>query len=264
MRRDHGDLDRSLAALADDLAALSRSLPVPDAGARLSVAVMERVAELPAPVAPRRPVMVWRSLVEAVLRRRRQVAAGAVAVLLTLVAVPPVRATVVDWFGFAGVKVNLGGETGPSEAPDPPVVEGGGSLEQARRHVGFELVVPAALGPPDGVEVSADNRVVSMSWTGGPDGVVRLDQFDGRMDYRFVKTVPDVEFVTVDGGFAVWFDRPHEVVGLGRDGQPLDEPPRLAGHTLIWERGEVAPALRLEGDLTRDRAVEIAESVPSE
>jgi hypothetical protein len=91
---------------------------------------------------------------------------------------------------------------------------------------------------------------------------VRLDQFDGRIDYRFAKTARDVEFVTVNGGFAVWFDRPHEVVGLGRDGQPLDEPARLAGHTLIWEDDEVAPALRLEGDLARDRAIEIAESVP--
>ena len=109
---------------------------------------------------------------DGVLRRRRQVVAAVVAVLLTLVAVPPVRATVADWFGFAGVRVELGDEPGPSEArpvggAGPAGRRGGVSVDQAREQVGFELVVPAALGPPDGVEVSADNRVVSMSWTGG-------------------------------------------------------------------------------------------------
>jgi hypothetical protein len=45
---------------------------------------------------------------------------------------------------------------------------------------------------------------------------------------------------------------------LDADGTKRTETARLAGHTLIWEHGTTA--LRLEGDLTLDRAIQIAES----
>jgi len=41
-------------------------------------------------------------------------------------------------------------------------------------------------------------------------------------------------------------------------GTSRHDPPRLAGHTLIWEQG--GTTLRREGDLTREWAVAIAES----
>jgi hypothetical protein len=97
-----------------------------------------------------------------------------------------------------------------------------------------------------------------MSWTTA-DGVVRLDQFDGRLDYVMAKSAPDVTFTSVGGGDAIWFDDPHEVWVLREDGSSETHAPRLAGHTLIWPVGPTT--LRLEGDLPIDRAVEIAESV---
>jgi hypothetical protein len=87
---------------------------------------------------------------------------------------------------------------------------------------------------------------------------VRLDQWAADLDLLFAKTAPDAQFTNVGGHFALWFDDPHEVVLLAPDGSTRTESARLAGHTLIW-RTENA-TLRLEGDLTLDRAVEIAAS----
>ena len=183
-----------------------------------------------------------------------------VVIVLALTGVPAVRAAVADWFGFGGVRVRLDpGAPSPSLTPSPPPVAAG-SVAAARAQVGFEVLVPAALGTPSGVEVSGDRRVVSMSWTVPGAGVVRLDQFDGQLDYAFAKTASGVQFTTVRNDFALWFDRPHEVrwLAAGAPGQPRRSPPRLAGRTLIWQvRGTT---LRLEGDLDLLRARVIAES----
>jgi hypothetical protein len=184
------------------------------------------------------------------------------AVLLSLLAAPPVRAAVADWFGFGGVRVELGNDSGTAtSAPPPPTVGTRTPLEEAARQVAFTPAVPAALGPPDGVEVSADRRLLSLTWSGGTDGTVRLDEFGGQLDYTFAKNAPGVEFVAVAGDFALWFDEPHDVVVLDADGTARRETARLAGHTLIWVYG--GTTMRLEGDLTKQRALEIAASVPA-
>ncbi len=97
-----------------------------------------------------------------------------------------------------------------------------------------------------------------MSWSGDPDGVVRLDQFDGRFDFSLAKRAPGVFYASVGGTDALWFEEPHEVVLLEPDGTRRTESARLAGHTLIWQDGNTT--LRIEGDLALERAVEIAES----
>ena len=109
--------------------------------------------------------------------------------------------------------------------------------------------------------MSADRRLLSLTWSGGADGTVRLDEFDAQLDYTFAKRAPGVEFVAVAGDFALWFDEPHDVVVLNPDGSRRRETARLAGNTLIWMHG--GTTMRLEGDLTQQRALEIAESVPA-
>jgi len=224
-------------ALAADLAMLGRSLTAPSSATsltatdltitspsavsltaeRLTAAVMARLSEAPTPVPASRWQQLLRRVAIALADRRRRALVVAMVILLALLGVPPVRAAVADWFGFAGVSVRLDPTPGPTVASSPPTVGGTTALAEARALVAFEPVLPAALGPPQGVEVSADRRILSMSWTDKEVGAVRLDQFDGRLDYAF------------------------------------------AGHTLIWEHGQTA--LRLEGDLTLARAVEIAGSV---
>ena len=46
---------------------------------------------------------------------------------------------------------------------------------------------------------------------------------------------------------------------LDENGSISDEPTYLAGTVLLWNRGDLL--LRLEGDLTGDEALELAESV---
>ena len=80
----------------------------------------------------------------------------------------------------------------------------------------------------------------------------------------FVKKVGStgtrVEQVTVDGerGLFVSGDQ-HFVMFLDANGAVADERTYLAGTVLLWNRGQLL--LRLEGDLTRAEALELAESV---
>jgi hypothetical protein len=199
-------------------------------------------------------------VLDATARRRRRVLIAVAVVLVAFLGVPGVRAAVLDWFTFDGVSVRIHPVPGPSmtSVPPPPTARGTASLDRARGLVRFQPVVLTAFGPPQGVEVSADRRLLSLSWTDPVDGTIRLDQFDGRLDYLFAKTAPGVEFTTVHGESALWFEKPHEVVVLDAAGKPRTETARLAGHTLIWEEG--GTVLRLEGGFTRERAIEIAES----
>jgi hypothetical protein len=252
---EHDDLVR-------DLTRLGRAIEPPASPERLATAVMDRVTSLP----PRATAVsrwshwrgqVARGVVANLDSRRRRIALVVAAVLVALLATPPVRAAVFDWFGFGGVVVERG-TPGPGPAPPPPEVTGDSSLSEAGDAVDFTVWVPTELGAPDGVEVSADRRIVSMTWSDDQDGVVRLDQFDGRLDFSLAKRAPRVFYASVDGTDALWFEEPHEVVLLEPDGDRRAESARLAGHTLIWQDGSTT--LRIEGDLDLVRAVEIAES----
>ena len=149
---EHADLVR-------DLTELGRSMPTPDAPG-LESAVMARIGE-----PGRRPVLLARP-------RARLVAAG-VAVLLALLATPPVRAAVSDWFGFGSVLVHRGDSDGrsPLGPASPPPVTTGTSLAEAAAQVDFMVFELPSLGEPAGAEVSRDRRVLSAGWTGG----IRLD-----------------------------------------------------------------------------------------
>ncbi|HET6561654.1 MAG TPA: hypothetical protein VFG72_07245 [Marmoricola sp.] len=225
--------------LVAELRSLGRAVAPPETDAgRMAAAV---VAALPARPEPR--------------LSRRTLALVALAVLVALVATPPVRAAVADWLGFSGVRVELGDAGG--DALPPPAIEGGSDVEEAARQVSFPVLAPAALGRPTGVEVAPDGRMVSMTWT--DDGsVVRLDQFDGTLDFAMAKRSPEVQYAAVGPVDALWFDEPHEVVLLAPNGSRRVETARLAGHTLIWPRSTTT--LRLEGDLDLEEAVAIAES----
>jgi hypothetical protein len=239
-----------------DLTRLGRTVTVPGPSAELATAVQARVAALPVP-ATGGPASWLRRLTVFGSRWRRRAAVAAVAVLVALLATPPVRAAVADWFGFAGVIVQRG-PVDAEDAPPPPAAGGEMTVAEASGMVDFVPHVPAELGQPDAVEVSADRVIVSMTWSTDA-GLVRLDQFDGRLDFRIAKTSPGVRYAAVAGNDALWFEEPHEVVFLDDEGNPRTETARLAGNTLIWPVGEVT--MRLEGDLGLGRAVEIGSSV---
>lgn len=193
-----------------------------------------------------------RTLVSRLRHRMGLVLAVVVALLVTTLAVSPVGATVAEWFGFHGVMVRDGRPVDGD--PEVPAEEPGMSLAEAGDRVGFEPLVPAELGSPDGVGVSPNRRVLSLSWGSGGE-TIRLDEFADGLDPAFWKTATDATRVDVAGTDGLWFPSPHHVV-VQSGGEPEVVPARTAGPTLVWVVGE--RTLRLEGDLTLERAQRIA------
>jgi hypothetical protein len=242
-------------ALAAELRALGREIATPDPGDRITTAVMERIAAEPAPAWPRWPAVT--RLLTGLRRHARATLAALLVLLAGLALTPPVRAAVADLFNFGGVVVRPGPVV-PS-APPAPTVPARVTLAEAERLVGFRPAVPRKLGPPQGVVVSADHRIVSMSWRRGPNGQVRIDQFDGRLAPGFVKEVYlEARDTEVSGRPALWFPRPHRLVLLDEHGAERAEAARSTGPTLVWELN--GTTLRLEGVRSMTTAIEIAES----
>ncbi|MBG0827702.1 hypothetical protein HS041_07990 [Planomonospora sp. ID67723] len=190
------------------------------------------------------------------VRRRVAVAVTAALVALFFGATPVGRTAVVEILRFAGVELRIGNPGPlPSGTPHPLPREGRSSLEEARQRVAFPIAVPAELGEPDEVRVSDGGRVVSLLWPG-----VRLDQYDGALQVVFRKELgpPWPEEVNVDGFPGSWIPAHHSLSYRPRGGGP-PVAARIAGPTLIWQRGQVG--LRLEGVTDPTRAVEIARSV---
>lgn len=242
------DLEASLQALAAELR-------VGEPGSELVTAVMDRVAEQPVLVRP----PAWRRLGGWLRERWRRVVAVIGALVVVGALTPPVRASVGELFGFSGVVVSSKPGPGPSTAAPPPPA-GPLTLDQARRLVRFTPRLPADLGPPSGAEVSADRQLLSLSWTGRGTGVIRIDEFDGRLARYFWKSVyDDAERVTVGTRDGLWLSAPHDVVVVGGDGRQRNLPPRVAGPTLVLEVDGVT--VRLEGAGSLAEALTIAGTI---
>jgi hypothetical protein len=238
--------------LEAELRSLAADLRIDEPSATVA-AVMDRVATEPV---PRRVGLLARAA-DQVRRRWRAAIAAIAGILLIVVAVPPVRAAVTDWLSFGGVVVRHSPVPGPATAPPPPAASGRLSVADARRMVAFESVLPAALGTPSGAEVSADRRVLSFSWDNIPGGRVRLDEFNGELSPMFIKTsFYELEQVHIGSTTGWWTPKPHQVVTVDASGTEHTDEPRVAGQTMLWQKGKVT--LRLEGNLTIDRATEIA------
>ena len=132
--------------------------------------------------------------------------------------------------------------------------------EEAESRVGFDLL---DLGEPDAVFVRGGTMATLVYGRVERPRLV-LSQLRGAVWDGFVKKLgasgTRVEEVEVDGerGLFVSGDD-HYVMFLGGDSTVQDEPTFLAGTVLLWNRGPLL--LRLEGDLTRAQAIELAESL---
>lgn len=245
--------------LEELLRGAGRRFPVADSS-RLADGVLSRLADEPAP-APATRMTAARDRVGVVVgwaRGRTVWLVGLlVGLLATLLVVSPVGATVAEWFGFHGVVVERNDGPPPTGTPSVPPAGGDLSLTEAAALVDFAPRVPAELGDPDQVTVSADRKLLSMSW-GRNKSTVRLDQFDGDVEPRFWKSVADSEFVTVGVADGLWLPTPHEVALLDGD-RKVTLPPRLAAQTLLWIEG--GTTYRLEGPFTQAAAIAIAESL---
>jgi hypothetical protein len=246
-------------AVESELRAVGRELAVPPAS-DLTAAVRRRL-EGEAPARRDAPAPGG-----GVFRRRlgwRAAVVVAAALLALLIATPQGRAVIVHVFRFAGVELRQG--PGPANSPTRAALPGERqmSLGQARHRVSFPILVPTALGGPGEVVVSDGGRVVSLIYPRTPHGLVRMDEFAGRLDRAYfekfvqVSNVTRVEVNGAEGG--LWIKGPHDLVYVTRNGTPVVASARLTtGNTLIWATRQVA--LRLEGNLSKAAALAIASS----
>lgn len=228
---------------------------------------------------------VRRRLAERPGRRRlappsRRTLALAFAVLLVAVgavlAVPPARTAVLEWLGLRGATIERA-ETLPTPSPQIGVALQLGrpvTLAGAGRQAAFRVVVPEALGDPDEVHYSTSVPGGRISLVYKPQeklppspptnvGLL-VTQYRGDLAPEFTGKVIDqatvAEQLTVDGFPAIWLEGgPHVVFFRATDGTVIDDTVRLAGNTLLLERGSVL--VRLEGSFDRAQAVEIAASL---
>jgi hypothetical protein len=213
------------------------------------------------------------------LRGLRRSLALALAVLLVMAAVavaavPSLRDAVLDFFGLQGATVERR-ETLPTPPPERPLDLGRRTtLADARARLGFEPLVPADPGTPDGVYLRAGTPGGELSLTYRPRaGLPRarttrlgllVGQFRGDLQPEYLGKLagPDVvvERLRVDGDRAIWVEgAPHFFFYRGPGEEFVENELRLAQNVLLLERGRLL--VRLEGAFSRETAVRIARSL---
>lgn len=236
------------------LAELGRELEVPPAP-DLVPAVLARIEPRRAPrPRPRRWVVV--------------VAAAVLAALVATLAIPDARSALFRVLRIGGEQIELVDalpEVTPAQAePDlEPTLGTRVTIEQARRDAGFD--VRELETQPDRVYLGARGTVWFLYGT--PSNVrllVAQTPHHAVDEFLFLKKLASpetmVEEVDVDGarGFLLTGE-PHLVLLVDAAGEVVEESARLARDVLVWERDGVA--YRLEGDFTRDEALELARSL---
>jgi hypothetical protein len=242
----------------------------------LELALQDLGGGLDWPAEPDLEQRVLRGLREAPPRRRRVprralvIAFAVLAVAIGAVfAVPQTRAAILEFFHLRGVTIQHVDElpTVPLQRDFNKLFLGEKvSLDEAKRRADFDVVVLEALGDPDAIYFQEDTP---------PGGMVSFvygtPEHPRALFTEFRATVREVIFKKVAAGTdiaPVRIDRrqgfflsgqPHEFGYFDRNGQFQEEIVRLAGNTLVWERGPLT--LRLEADINREEALEIARSV---
>ncbi len=217
----------------------------------LAAAVERRLTAAPPPRRARRRALVL------------AFAALAVALAATL-AVPGARSAFLELFHLKGATVRVVEEL-PPVVPSTSLDRLGEqvSLAEARRRAGFDLVGPEALGEPDAVRAGGGG-MISFVYGEGLDLRVIFSQARGRTEPVFLKKLAGggtvVEHVTISGEPGLFISgEPHFFMWVSEDGSLRDEPVYLARDVLLWQRGRLL--LRLEGELTLERALAVARSV---
>lgn len=210
--------------------------------------------------------------------RLRWALAAALVLAASLLAVPSVRARVLEFLqvGAVGIRMPVDGQaewantTAQKQkqgrrgfAGSVLELDGETSLAAAREALPFPIHLPeypAGLGEPDKVYVQQTEvgSFVVLAWLDG-DGAVRLVQYVIGSGVNLSKDSPQVVRMTeVHGNLAVWTNDRYP---LHVEGEPqllrfVDNP------ALIWM--ESGLTYRLEGAFTLEQMTRIAESIPRE
>lgn len=203
--------------------------------------------------------------------------AGAFAVLFvaaaTLLFSPTARDAVAGWIGLDGLRIGYGEESRTALGTDLALGDRT-TLAEATAEAGFEVSPPAEVGPPDQVYLTTDPTPrISLVYEANAElprtrttrvGLL-LSAFRAELDRDvFTKALgagSSVEMVQVNGAPGYWLSGDlHALYYIDEDGEFKEDRARLAGNTLAWQKGDVV--YRLESALAKDRALEIARSVP--
>jgi hypothetical protein len=241
----------------------------------LSASVAARLAAVPAPANP-----WWRRSLP-----RSLLLAAAITLLVAGLAIG-IR------FGLDLLSIEFGRGPSPSattlSSPSAEASAGGPvganlglgdatALESVLTEADFPVAAPAALGPPDAVYLGGPRLRgqvafvytarddLPASWLLGGAGLL-LTQNRGDVDIGLANKIVDSGFGTVervnvgdDSGY--WFaGAPHWFWYLAPDDRIISESRRVVGNTLAWQRGDIL--FRIEGAISLERALEIAESLP--
>jgi hypothetical protein len=207
--------------------------------------------------------------------RRRLVLAFAllVAAVGAAFAVPQARTAILEWLGLRGATVER-----VVVLPEVPVsfdLDLGErvTFEEASSRVAFRVLSPELLGAPDAVYVdeSVPGGRVSFVYLHNTEVPIKTEEGIGLLLTEFrgdltpallgklVASGTGVEKVTVLGEPGLWISGAvHVFFYRDPEGQVREETLRLAGDTLLWQRGRLL--LRLESAVSKKQALEIARS----
>lgn len=250
------------------VARLARAFPYPATPPVAdTVATRLRADALPAR-GGRAPAWIW-------------IATALVLALAALMAVPSVRAAVIEFLQIGVIRIFTGEETPPlppgedlPAAPTPlhvavnSVLELAGevTLDQAREMAPFPILLPAyppELGAPDKVfyQQLENGRGVFLVWLndGRPDKVKMSLLLFGPGVFVGKSAPTSVAETTVNGQRAVWTEGEHLLVLQTGPNQRELAQLFVEGNVLIWEINGIT--YRLESEFSMEEAVRIAESV---
>jgi hypothetical protein len=227
---------------------------------------------------PATPDLAAGFLHQAAVRPQRRLSlafAAALVVLVSLLAVPEVRARIVEFLQIGGVRITVpqeqptrfGTETSePLESGEHGLVvpvnllDGETTLAQAREEVNFSISLPTytdELGEPDRVFVQDFDRreFVIIVWEDEAGGA-ELALYILGPGVQLTKSEPEtLNFVTINGNVGAWVTGNHFLFfGSGCCEGILVQAPAL-----VWQVGELT--YRIESALPFNEVIRIAESI---
>jgi hypothetical protein len=258
-RGRHALLEADLRALGPDLDA---ELAAAHGEADLVTTVTRRLA-------PHSPVTQLHARPR---RRRLAVVLAATVAIAATAAIPSARAAVTNFLDIGAVRVHREPPPGPVVTTTDLQLGDRATLDDAR------AVVPLVVPTVDGLEIPDEVWITSVGGGGvslvydagrqlppaehtGVGLLVQEFAGSGRPDVRkYVSTGARAEEVTIGSERGVFISGgDHYLFYDSATGADIYEAGRLVGNALVFQRGPLT--IRLEGDLSRDRMVAIAESL---
>jgi hypothetical protein len=197
--------------------------------------------------------------------------------LISLMAIPPVRAAVFEFIQIGIVRIFPKTEehTPAPEIKTPPTptssaliplledLMGEVTLQEARRVVEYPIPLPTYpenLGEPDRIFVQeVDSQMTILVWLEDENpGKVKLSLHIIPPNSWVIKKVDPtvIEFTNVNGQRAVWATGPYPLLLQNKE---ITFTRLIEGNVLIWAQGDLT--YRIETDLSLEEAIKIAESL---